>query len=130
MQRLRCIVCMAIIFAGVFDLLAKVERVYAANDSVLPGFEDIPLAKDFIADLNTLLFFDNPAGRIIEIYAYTPADDQHEEALKFYRDTLPQLGWRQVSENQFERSQELLSIDVLMTAPQTLLRFTMKPQSQ
>ncbi|MEM7071019.1 MAG: hypothetical protein AAF403_04590 [Pseudomonadota bacterium] len=106
----------------------QTRSAYSDSTRILPGFEDVPVFDPLIADPNTLLFFDHPAGRIVEIYAASELEHQDQNAFEFYHHTLPQLGWTGVSKGRFTRADELLSIDVLTRSPTTLLRFTIAPQ--
>jgi hypothetical protein len=53
--------------------------------------------------------FESANGRIVEAWAvgYLPAD----RVRAFYRDSLPQLGWRAVGDLTFRREGEVLTLD-------------------
>ena len=52
--------------------------------------------------------FDSPAGRVIEAYAEGSVAAADVDA--FYAETLPQLGWRRMSERRYRREGEILEI--------------------
>lgn len=69
--------------------------------------------------------FDTPAGRIVEAYAIGPVARQ--AVLSFYRDTLPQLGWRAGAGDAFLREDETLRIDFFGPDGELTVRFTVSP---
>lgn len=94
-----------------------------------PGFfgelDDLPLMEGLQEMPEASMAFDKPGGRIGEVYAEgaVPA----EEVRSFYADTLPQLGWRPVGENRYQRDGERLVLDVSETAGTTTLRISLSP---
>jgi hypothetical protein len=83
----------------------------AAQSEFVPGFEDLPLMPGLTAAGDGPVVFDAPGGRIIDVQlggTGSPA-----RILEFYRDTLPQLGWRAAGPaGSFEREGELLKLQV------------------
>jgi hypothetical protein len=97
----------------------------AGAGDFLPGFDDLPVMPGLEAVDGAGIVFDTPAGRIIEGYAegkVTEASVRH-----FYDETLPQLGWRQVSKNEFRREGEQLKIDFKGKDQALTVRFTLSP---
>jgi hypothetical protein len=71
-------------------------RVEASSDfiSVLP---DVPLAPCYVEEVDSLITFDKPDGRYVEVSTVCQRDGTvGQEALQFYELALPQLGWRSV----------------------------------
>jgi len=108
----------------------------AEDAGYVADIEDLPLMAGLVELSDSSVVFDKPAGRIIETYARGPV--ARAEVEDFYRDTLPQLGWREVGELSFAREGERLTIEVIEGeviegevieggSPLTL-RFTLKPE--
>jgi hypothetical protein len=75
--------------AAVFGLPEPAATAEKAG--FLAGTEDIPLMPGLANDLKTLVVFDKPQGRIVEVEAKGKVTRAGVE--KFYATTLPELGW-------------------------------------
>lgn len=87
---------LAIIYCMVFCIAVFPIRADASSDfiSVLP---DVPLAPCYVEELDSLVTFDKPGGRYVEVSIICQGDvTAGQEALQFYGLALPQLGWRAV----------------------------------
>jgi hypothetical protein len=91
----------------------------------LPGFDDLPVMPGLAAVDGAGIVFDTPAGRIIEGYAAGKVTKQ--SVRRFYDETLPQLGWKRVSSNEFRREGEQLKIDFKGEDRALTVRFTLSP---
>jgi len=91
----------------------------------LPGFDDLPVMPGLAAVDGAGIVFDTPAGRIIEGYAAGKVTKQ--SVRHFYDETLPQLGWKRVSRNEFRREGEQLKIDFKGEDRALTVRFTLSP---
>jgi hypothetical protein len=109
-------------------LLAGAAR--AADDeprqAFVGGLEDLPLMDGLAEDRAAALVFDKPDGRLVDAYAYGPV--AAEAVAAFYRETLPQLGWRAVGPLVFEREGEQLSIETEANQGGVLVRFHLAPR--
>lgn len=87
--------------------------------------DDVPVMPglDPVADAGTE--FDTPSGRIVEAYAIGAAS--RSGVLKFYRGTLPQLGWQVGAGDAFRREDEALRIDFFGPDGELTVRFTVAP---
>ena len=65
------------------------------------------------------------SGRIAETNAIGPVDI--DDVYKFYRHSLPHLGWKVVDTRTYVREGEQLRIDAHANQKITLVRFTVKP---
>jgi hypothetical protein len=100
---------------------------YANDVSDLPVFEGFAM-KD---DMNTV--FDSPEGRIIDVVMEgDPA--RKTDAMTFYENTLPQLGWKKVSGKGegmvFERGEEELTLSPETENHALLLKFSIRPMER
>lgn len=81
----------------------------------MSGFEDLPLMDGLKQSEDAAVSFDTPSGRIIEAYAQSDEIGKQKIA-EFYNKTLPQLGWRRVSDKKaflsYVREGEVLTISV------------------
>jgi hypothetical protein len=90
------------------------------------GLEDLPLMDGLAEDRSAGLIFDKPDGRLVDAFAYGPITA--EAVRTFYRDTLPELGWRVVGPLTFEREGERLRIDIESAENGVMVRFHLAPQ--
>lgn len=98
----------------------------AAAAGFVPGIEDLPLMPALSANAGSEMVFDTPAGRIVQADASGTAS--RAAVLKFYRETLPQLGWVPSGTGLFTRESEELHIEFSGGAPAPLtVRFSLKP---
>ncbi|MDH3593403.1 MAG: hypothetical protein OEU09_23175 [Rhodospirillales bacterium] len=88
--------------------------------------EDLPLMPGLAEVEGAGVVFDKPHGRIVEAYAQGRVT--REAVLAFYRQALPQLGWRADGGAAFRREGETLSLDFLDGGGALVVRFTLVPR--
>ncbi|CAK0780137.1 Carboxypeptidase regulatory-like domain-containing protein [Azospirillaceae bacterium] len=99
-----------------------------AAGKYLDGFEDLPLMPGMSPMPGESLIFDKPGGRIVQAAAQGRVKEA--DVQKFYAQTMPQLGWRPVAINRFERDGEFLKIEFPRASGHTLtVRFTLSPNT-
>ena len=76
----------------------------------LAGTEDIPLMPGLRNEANTLVVFDKPQGRIVEVEARGKVTRDAVE--KFYAASLPALGWTADGKLAWQRDGEGLRLDI------------------
>ncbi len=92
----------------------------------LNGFDDVPVMRGLSPVQNKDLVFDTPGGRIVE---GTVAGSVTRSAVRrFYRSTLPQLGWERLSDQEFSREGEKLRIGYSGQDGNLVVRFTLTPK--
>ncbi len=111
---------------GVLILGAAQPALADHRQSFVGGLEDLPLMDGLAEDRAAGLVFDKPDGRLVDAYASGPIAP--EAVAAFYRDTLPELGWRTVGPLVFEREGERLSIETEAWAGEVLVRFHLAPR--
>lgn len=80
-----------------------------ADESFVPGVDDLPLMPGLAAMAGQSVVFDAPGGRVVEAWAegaVSPA-----AVLTFYGSTLPQLGWTASAPDLFRREGETLRVE-------------------
>ena len=77
----------------------------------LIGTEDVPLMKEMTYSQEETFSFDNEEGRLYFSKVFTPL--KPSQIMEFYRQTLPQLGWREKNDASFEREGDVLNIGVI-----------------
>lgn len=100
----------------------------AAEDApgFVAGLEDLPLMPGLSELTGSGFAFDTADGRIVE--AYATGEVAEDEVLKFYAETLPQLGWEQASPRGFRREGERLSIEFVAGARPITVHFSLAPE--
>lgn len=73
------------------------------------------------------VLFDTPQGRIVQASAI--GDMSRLELLQFYVETLPQLGWTRVSEEEFQREGEQLRFEFKSVPGGLEVRFLVEPKA-
>ena len=93
-----------------------------ASPKFVPGINGLPLMAGLVLMPDSHVVFDTLDGRIIEVLA--DGRIHRNDILTFYKDTLPQLGWKLNSKNEYERDGELLKIRIsLDKMSKTIVRF-------
>jgi hypothetical protein len=82
----------------------------AAAPAFVAGTEDIPLMPGLHNQASTLVVFDKPQGRIVEIEARGKVTRAAAE--KFYAASLPPLGWVADGAHRWRREGEGLKLDI------------------
>ena len=75
----------------------------SAKASFVEGLEDIPLAEGLVQSENSLLSFGNEETRLIEVYLTSETTD-FKSVGSFYKNTLPQMGWKLKSSQAYKLS--------------------------
>ena len=111
-------------------VIASAAAIYAtpggAADVFLSRLEDLPLAPGLSEDAAAGLSFDSAAGRIVE--AYARGNLTEDQVLRFYQETLPQLGWTADNARQYRRSGERLRLDVRRSGQGLVVHYSVSPQ--
>lgn len=115
-----------VVLFGLFLLGAPVPALAEHRQAFVGGLEDLPLMDGLAEDRAAGLVFDKPDGRLVDAYASGPIAP--EAVAAFYRETLPELGWRVVGPLVFERDGERLSIETEAAAGEVLVRFHLAPR--
>lgn len=87
---------------------------------VMPGLEEV---KD------QAMLFDKPDGRIASVVAASKSLSP-SDVTAFYDTSLPQLGWRKTSPNQYVREKDRLKMEVTKSPPLTVVHFTLSPDGR
>lgn len=114
-----------------FFILSLLVNI-TAEASFVEGLEDVPLPENVTQIENGSLSFDNEEIRFFE--SYLSAEKQKfENVVKFYNDTLPQMGWKKKSASKqkifFERDGESLEISKESDKP-LILRLVVRSKYQ
>lgn len=98
-----------------------------AADAFVYGFEDLPLMEPLSQVAGSSVLFDTPQGRIVQATATGPVD--RDSVLRFYRTTLPQLGWTMMGDAEFRREGEILKLEFFERDTNLEVRFLIEPHS-
>lgn len=112
-------VALAAAWTAVTPTAPRAQTVY------LTELEDVPLMPGLSEVEDAGVVFDKPSGRIVEVYAHGSVS--REEVTAFYREALPQLGWRP-QDGIYLREGEALEIDFLGADGDLAVRYTLQPR--
>lgn len=99
----------------------------AGDDAAyVSGIQDLPLMPGLAEVPDAGVVFDKPSGRIVEAYAEGAVSKA--AVIRFYLNTLPQLGWRAKAESLYAREGENLGLDFLGGDGALIVRFTLQPE--
>jgi len=118
----RLTVFLGVVLAGMLGAGAAL-----AGAGFLRSVDDLPIMDGLTEVPNATVMFDKPGGRIVEAYA-TGRGIRSADVLKFYAGTLPQLGWRQVSDTEYQRETERLKLTITQNDDKLTLRFDIAPR--
>lgn len=104
-------------------ILFGISPVLAAG--FVSGIDDLPLMDGLRQTEGGTLIFDKPSGRIVIAEATGTPDNQ--AVIRFYRKTLPQLGWIRGKDGIFARAGERLVIEFDGRGKTRKVRFTVSP---
>lgn len=114
------------VLAGLLALAAPVPAGAQAGDGYVADVADLPLMDGLEEVTEAGMAFDKPSGRIVEAYAHGAVATA--AVRRFYRRTLPQLGWRRLGADRFAREDEELEIDYLGDDGDLTVRYTLQPR--
>ncbi len=92
------------------------------------AMEDLPLMATMQELPDSVVVFDTPNGRIVEMTAQTAASQ--EQIKKFYNNALPQLGWHTQAPHIYWRDGERLTVDMHVDGANTLVHFSLSPKKE
>ena len=100
-----------------------------AEDGFFLAIDDLPLMPGLTEVPGAGVVFDKPQGRIVEAYAEGAVAGDVVAA--FYENTLPQLGWTEISSSasntHWRREGEVLQVEVLVDHRLVTVRFYLTP---
>jgi hypothetical protein len=91
------------------------------------SMQDIPLVPGITELSDQAVTFDKPQGRIVESVAEIETGNP-AGVKKAYEDTLPQLGWRRVSDNSYARAGESLILNFEKYEGRNFVRIMVRPR--
>jgi hypothetical protein len=86
---------------------------------------DLPIMADMTIEPELGFAFDSPGGRIVLVFASSPADP--DGVMAYYNDALSSLGWVG-SDGSWERGRELLDLAQVDTSTGRLWRIRLSPR--
>lgn len=119
------------IFLNAFFMLLFASARPQAADKFIDGLEDVPVMKGLTQLAKDNISFGNEESRLVEAYL-TSNRVGFKAVIKFYKDTLPQMGWRCEDESadrlSFRREGEMIDIVKEQEKP-LMVRITVKSQN-
>jgi len=106
-----------------FPVFAKPQESVKTYSSVI---EDLPLMPYMSENNDESIIFDKPDGRIIESIAIV--NSTMEKINKFYKNNLPPLGWKYISNSKFIRDNEILTIKITTEKNYQRILFILTPK--
>ena len=123
----KCFFRSQIIFLLVFLLINVFNAGFVwSTEKFLTGFSDLPIMPGMQELPDANISFDTASGRIVEAFAKT--EQSVERLLSFYKNILPQLGWRVEKDTMFVRDSEILIIHLRKDGDSVIVQFSLEPQ--
>lgn len=88
----------------------------------LPAMDDVPMMEGLYS-VEEIATFDNPSEKMVIISAQT--DKAAKEVKNFYRQTLTNLGWSYLRENNYVRGSDSLTLELTPDSKVTNIQFTL-----
>ena len=89
------------------------------------GLEDIPLFKNMEYVEDSLVLFDKVDGRYVS--TEISGNYNYDEVISFYRNILPNLGWKETGSLTFERAREILELKTKIYSDKISIVFNVYP---
>ena len=109
-----------------FALTLMVAPEARSQDRFVAGLGELPLMPGLTEDMTRRLVYEKAAGRIVNAVAVGPPTVRQIE--RFYRETLPQLGWQPVSAAKFRREKEILSLTIITLSSGREVQYKIAPE--
>jgi len=114
--------CMTIAFAMLFAGVAFGQ----AAERFVANLGELPLMPGLVEQTEKRLIYEKPEGRIVSAVAVgTPVA---AAIMEFYAETLPELGWRKLSETVYRREKEILRLTITTFASQREVQYKIAPE--
>lgn len=97
-----------------------------STEKFITGFSDLPIMPGMQELPDANISFYTASGRIVEAFAKT--EQNGEKILSFYKNVLPQLGWRVENDTTFVRDTEILILNLRKDRDSVIVQFSLKPQ--
>lgn len=108
--------------------LAGLPLAMAQAPAFFEALYDVPVMQGLQEIPDETMLFDKPDGRIATVVAAT-SSLKAQDVLKFYDQTLPQMGWKKVKNNQYVRDGDQLVLDLQPGQSLLAVRFTLSPRA-
>ena len=97
-----------------------------STEKFITSFSDLPIMTGMQELPDANISFYTASGRIVEAFAKTKQNG--EKILSFYKNVLPQLGWRVEKDTIFVRDTEILILNLRKDRDSVIVQFSLKPQ--
>ncbi len=97
----------------------------SAQPEFIPGFEDVPVMQGMIWSGDRSFSFDSPEGSVVtaEFKTRNPVED----VLKYYDDTLKNLGWIRDRSGNYRRGVDVLLMNISKKSDFSVVRLKQLP---
>lgn len=106
---MKSIVVMFLVFLISFE-------AFASNEFI-SGFEDIPLMEGLHEQEDSIVSFDSPDGRFIQVILKADDDVRSSGVRLFYKENLTALGWQETEGGCYKREDENLCLKIWDSQP-------------
>ena len=103
------------------------KLVYPQKLETVSFIDDIPVKETMNVEPELSFSFDSPSGRIVILIA--TSDEKKEALLRFYDETMPQLGWIK-TDNEYLRGQEKFQLISSANQNRLIWRLSITPISK
>ena len=97
----------------------------ALSETFLRGIDDIPTYKNMVYVEESLVMFDKINGRFVSTEIIGKYN--YSEVSKFYKNILPNLGWKLITQNLYKRGEESLELEYKLDGKKLRVLFNIFP---
>ncbi len=99
---------------------------YSFCNSFLKGIDDIPIYKNMVYVEESLVMFDKVHGRFVSTAIV--GEYEYYEVSEFYKKILPNLGWKLVKKDFYQRGKESLELEYKYDGTSLRVIFNVAPK--
>ena len=105
----------------------KQKIIFEVSNLFINILGDVPLMTGLNVDYDSVLIFDKPEGRFIELIAVMDQKTNPHDVQSYYQRSLPMLGWQKIATRHYQREQDILTFSFKQNENNWITEFILKP---
>jgi hypothetical protein len=110
---------------NIIFLILILTSLKSLSENFLRGIDDIPTYKNMVYVEESLVMFDKINGRFVSTEIVGKYN--YSEVSEFYKNILPNLGWKLITKNLYQRGDESLKLEYKLDGKQLRVLFNIYP---